>query len=128
VALRPITGHGLLILEVSRSHTTMHHSRYDSSEWVISSSQRPLTTLTTDRHPCPRWDSNPQSQQASGADLRLRLRGYWDRLMWKLHYAIRPVCRDLCTTCTHNVFSRTLSSLKTTWRWPVKDETCSCLV
>ena len=24
------------------------------------------TTLTTDKHPCPRWDSNPQSQQASG--------------------------------------------------------------
>ena len=27
VALRPNAGHGLLILEVSRSHTTMHHSR-----------------------------------------------------------------------------------------------------
>ena len=24
------------------------------------------TTLTTDKHPCPRWDSNPRSQQASG--------------------------------------------------------------
>ena len=27
VALRPDVGHGLLILEVSRSHTTTHHSR-----------------------------------------------------------------------------------------------------
>jgi hypothetical protein len=27
VALRPNAGHGLLVLEVSRSHTTMHHSR-----------------------------------------------------------------------------------------------------
>jgi len=27
VALRPNAGHGLLILEVSRSHATMHHSR-----------------------------------------------------------------------------------------------------
>ena len=27
VALRPIAGHGLLILEVSGSHTTTHHSR-----------------------------------------------------------------------------------------------------
>jgi len=26
VALRPNAGHGLLILEVSRSHSTMHHS------------------------------------------------------------------------------------------------------
>jgi len=24
------------------------------------------TTLTTDKHPCPQWNSNPQSQQASG--------------------------------------------------------------
>ena len=27
VALRPNAGHGLLILDVSRSHTTTHHSR-----------------------------------------------------------------------------------------------------
>ena len=27
VALRPNAGHGLLILEVSRSHKTTHHSR-----------------------------------------------------------------------------------------------------
>jgi len=27
VALRPNAGHGLLILEVSRSHTTTHYSR-----------------------------------------------------------------------------------------------------
>jgi len=27
VVLRPNAGHGLLILEVSRSHTTTHHSR-----------------------------------------------------------------------------------------------------
>jgi len=27
VALRPNAAHGLLILEVSRSHTTTHHSR-----------------------------------------------------------------------------------------------------
>jgi len=27
VALRPSAGHGLLILDVSRSHTTTHHSR-----------------------------------------------------------------------------------------------------
>jgi hypothetical protein len=27
VALRPNAGHGLLILEVSRSHTTTHHIR-----------------------------------------------------------------------------------------------------
>jgi len=38
VALRPKAGHSLLIFEVSRSHTTTHHSRQDSSGRVISSS------------------------------------------------------------------------------------------
>ena len=47
----PPVGHGLLIHEVSRSHTTMHHIRQDSSGRVISSSQRP--------HP----DNTQQSQQ-----------------------------------------------------------------
>ena len=46
VALRPNAGHGLLILDVSRSHTTTHHSRQDSSGRVISSSQRPLPDNT----------------------------------------------------------------------------------
>ena len=69
VALRPDAGHGLLILDVSRSNTTTHHSRYDFYKRVIISSQRTLpdnTTLTTDKYPCPRWDSNPRPQQASG--------------------------------------------------------------
>ena len=42
VTLRPNAGHGLPIHEVSRSHTTTHHSRYDSSGRVISPSPRPL--------------------------------------------------------------------------------------
>jgi len=70
VALRPNAGHGLLILEVSRSHLTTPHSRQDSSGRVISPSQRPLSDNTqhlqqTNIHP-PRWDSNPRSQQVSG--------------------------------------------------------------
>jgi len=50
-------------------HITTHHSRKDSSGWVISSSQRHLpdtTHNTHNKHPCPRWDSNPQSQGTSG--------------------------------------------------------------
>ena len=35
-------------------------------EWSARRRDLYLTTLTTDEHPCPRWDSNPQSQQASG--------------------------------------------------------------
>jgi len=43
VALWPISDNGLLILEVSRSHTTAHHSRQDSPGRAISSSQRPIS-------------------------------------------------------------------------------------
>jgi hypothetical protein len=42
---------------------------YDYSRWVISPTQRPLcdnTQHSQDRRPCPRWDSNSQSQQANG--------------------------------------------------------------
>jgi hypothetical protein len=42
LARQPSAGQGLLIHEVSRSHTTTHHSRKDSSGRVISPSQWPL--------------------------------------------------------------------------------------
>ena len=79
----PPVGQGLLMHEVSRSHTTTHHSRYDSSRRVISSSQRLLP------------DNTQHSQQTSiripggirahnlsrraAVDLRLRPHGHWDR-------------------------------------------------
>ena len=83
VALRPNAGHGLLILEVSRSHTTTHHSRQDSSGLVISSSQRPLPDNTqhsqqTDTH-APGGIRTHNLSRRAAADLRLRQRGYWDR-------------------------------------------------
>jgi hypothetical protein len=64
----PPVGNSLLIHEVSRLHTTTHHSRKDSSGRVISLIiDLYLTTHNTHaRHLCPRGDSNPQSQQASG--------------------------------------------------------------
>jgi len=46
VALWPNAGQGLLILEVSRSHTTTQHSQYFSPARVISSSQRPQPDKT----------------------------------------------------------------------------------
>jgi hypothetical protein len=43
-----------------------HHSRYDSCGRVISPTLLwQHTTLTTDKHPCPQLDSNPQAQQVS---------------------------------------------------------------
>jgi hypothetical protein len=37
-----------------------------SDQPVRETSTWQQTTLTTDRHPYPPWDSNPQSQQPSG--------------------------------------------------------------
>jgi len=37
-----------------------------SDQLVTDTSTWQHKTLTTDKHPCPRWDSNPRSQQASG--------------------------------------------------------------
>jgi len=51
-------------------HTQTHHSLYNSSGRVISPVQRrpPAQHIarTTDRHPCPRRNSKPQSQHVSG--------------------------------------------------------------
>ena len=83
VALRPNAVHGLLNLEVSRSHTAMHHSRLDSSGRVIGPTQRPLPDNTqhsqqTDIHvPGGIRTRNPSKRAA--ADPRLRPCGPWDR-------------------------------------------------
>ena len=76
-------GHGLLILEVYRSHTTTHHSRLDCSGRVIGSSQRPLPDNTqhsqqTNIHAPGGIRTHDLSRRAT-ADLRLRPHGYWDR-------------------------------------------------
>ena len=78
-AQQPPLGQGLLIIEVSRSHTTTHHSRQDSSGRVISSSQRPLPDNTqpsqhTDIHAPGGIRTHSLSRRAA-ADLGLRPRG-----------------------------------------------------
>ena len=71
-------GQGIIIHEVSRSHTTTRHSRYDSSGRMISSSQRPLSDNTqqsqqTDIHAAGGIRTHNLSRRAA-ADLRLRPR------------------------------------------------------
>jgi len=79
----PNAGQDLIIHEVSRSHTTTHHSRQDPSGRVISSSQRPLPDNTqhsqkTNFHAPGGIRTNDLSRPAV-EDLRLRPRGLWDR-------------------------------------------------
>ena len=44
---------------------------WTSDQLVAETSTWQHTTLTRDKYPCPRWDSNPRSQQASGPAARL---------------------------------------------------------
>jgi hypothetical protein len=69
MARQPPVGLGLLIVEVSGSHSVRHTTlrRTPLDEW--SGRRRYLykhTTLTRDRHPLSRKGSNPQSEQWSG--------------------------------------------------------------
>jgi len=66
MAQEPLERQGLLVTDDSRSNSGTPHSvgHLCTSDYP---SQRPWqhTTLTWDRHPCPGWNSNPQSQRSS---------------------------------------------------------------
>jgi hypothetical protein len=51
---------------------TRHQLVAETSTWQH-------TTQTTDKHPCPPWDSNHDRSRRATVDLRLRSRGHWDR-------------------------------------------------
>ena len=60
---------GPFIIEASRSHSDTQHSEallWKSDQPDAETSTVQHTTLTKDKHPCPRRDSNPQFQEASG--------------------------------------------------------------
>jgi hypothetical protein len=65
MALQPLGGLGHLIIEASRSHSDTPRSvgfLWTSDQPVAETSIWQHTTLTRDRRPCFRLDSNPQSQ------------------------------------------------------------------
>jgi len=66
---QPLVGLGPLIIEASLSHSDTPHSvglLWTSDQPDAETTTLQDTPLTRDRHPCPRRDSNTQSQQASG--------------------------------------------------------------
>jgi hypothetical protein len=65
----PVAGFSLLVFEVSWSHNDAPQSvglLWTSDQSVAETSTWEHKTLTTDKHPCSQWDSNRQSQRASG--------------------------------------------------------------
>jgi len=85
-------------LRFSRSHTTTHHSRQDSSGRVISLSQRPLPDNTqhskqTNIH-APRGIRNHDLSRRAAKDLRLRPRGHWDRPLGSILESVCEICEN----------------------------------
>ena len=92
------------------AHTQTHHSPYDSSGRVISSSQRPLPdniqhSQEKDKHALGGIRTHNLSRRKD-VDLRLRPRGHWKRLCITLSRAYFDVgtynikCSDfLCRVC-----------------------------
>ena len=81
--LWPNMCHSLLIHDISRSNTTTHHSQYDSSEQVNSSSQRILPdntqhSLKISIHALSRIQAHNLSRQA-GRNPCLRTHSHQDR-------------------------------------------------
>ena len=82
VALRPNADHSLIVLEVSRSHTTTHQSvelLWKCDQLVAETSTWQNTTLTTERIYAPGGIRTHDLSRRAAADLRLRPRGHWDR-------------------------------------------------
>ena len=66
---RPLVGQDVLIIEASRSHSDTPQSvglLWTSDQVGAEHSTLRHIALTTDRHPCPRQNSNPQSQETRG--------------------------------------------------------------
>jgi len=81
VALRPNAGHGLLILDVSRSHTTTPQSvelLWTSDQLVAENSDNTQHSQQTNID-APGGIQTHDLRRRAAANLRLRPRGHWDR-------------------------------------------------
>jgi hypothetical protein len=63
--------------------------RWTCYQLVAETSTWQHTTITRDRHPCPRRGSTHNLSSWAAADLRLRLHDHWDRLLVDL-ITVRP--------------------------------------
>ena len=81
VATTP-SGRGPSHLDHTQRHTTVGRTPLD--EWSVRRRDLYLTSHnTTDNH-APGGIQTPNLSRQAAADLRLRLRGHWDRLCWTL--------------------------------------------
>jgi len=85
--------------QITHSDTTQSVGLlWTSDQLVAQTSTWQHTTLTTDRHPCLRWDSNPQSQQARGRKshaLELAAPGTGNLLWVSLEFRVSLLFHDI---------------------------------
>ena len=104
---------GLLVINASRSHTDTPYSvglLWTSDQPDAEIYTRQHTTQRRDRHPCPRRNSNQESQQVCGtSDPRFRPRGHSDRHLFLLAYYSYLVLIKLllsnCSVCQANTYA-----------------------
>jgi len=78
--MRAMTSSFLRSLDHTQRRITVGTTLWTSDQLVAETSTWQHTTLTTDKHSCPQWNSNPRSQLASGRRPTHIPRGHWDRL------------------------------------------------
>jgi len=69
----PFSGHRLPFHDASRYHSDILNSvgrLWMSDQPDAESCTWQRSIITPDKHPCPRWDSKPQSQQTNGRRLK----------------------------------------------------------
>jgi hypothetical protein len=99
----PAAGFGLLVFEVSWTHTKTRHSRWDSSGRVINPSQRPLPDNTQHSQQISMPSGVIRTHNLSGraaVDLRLRPRGHWDRHLYDIFWW-KYFSPDRLLTCSY---------------------------
>jgi len=118
-----------LIIMASRSYSDTPHSVrifWSNDRPVAGTSTWQHTTLTRNRHPYPRWNSNPYSQQASDRRSTLRPRDLWNQRVQCIQEDNTLSCffwRSKCSTWQHTkrfcVYRRLLYSFVSSSQWDI---------
>ena len=98
-------------------HTQRRSTVGRTPQLVAETSTWQHTTLTTDKYPCPRWDSNPRSQQASGPAAR-QLRS-WVRTPPGAYLSVVSVvcCQVEVSATSWSLFQRSPTDCAASFVW-----------
>jgi hypothetical protein len=119
IAQQPSVGQGLLITEASRSHSGTPHSiglLWTNDQPVAETSTWQQTTLTRDRHPCPREIRTHNPSKRAATDPRLGPRCHWDRHIGALLYVTTVASNFVSAVLTHEASTLNEQRVCEMWR------------